>query len=199
MSSYPSILSSYTPGNLTTKGGLKGALGSQYQNNQNLQNETQFNRGSESGTLLPQYTSMANGGTASDNNALEQSVLTPLRGAFNTARTSAGNRVAATGNSAGYGSMLGQLARNEGQQSAQAGFNIANEKFNRKMAGLQGLQQMYGVDTSFLNSLGSQQQNVLGIGNSIQSRSRGVLGSIGAGIGLASGIKSLFSKTPSGN
>jgi hypothetical protein len=43
---------------------------------------------------------------------------------------------------------------------------------------------MYGVDTSFLNSLGSQQQGVLGIGNSIQSRSRGVLGNIAAGIGV---------------
>lgn len=191
MGSYPSMLSSYqpqlgglTPGNLTTKGKLASGLQQQYTNNTNLQNQQQNQRGSELGTLLPSYQSMANGGTAADNNALEQSVLTPLRGAFNTARTAGGNRVAATGNSAGYGSMLGQLARNEGQQSAQAGFNIANEKFNRKMAGLQGLQQLYGVDTSFLNSLNQGQQGILGIGNSVQSRSRGKLGSIGAGMSL---------------
>jgi len=191
MGSYPSMLSSYqpylggtTPGNLTTKGKLASGLGQQYSNNTNLQNQQQNQRGSELGTLLPSYQSMANGGTAADNNALEQSVLTPLRGAFNTARTAGGNRVAATGNSAGYGSMLGQLARNEGQQSAQAGFNIANEKFNRKMAGLQGLQQLYGVDTSFLNSLNQGQQGILEIGNSVQSRSRGKLGSINAGMGL---------------
>ncbi len=184
MGGTPTFLGGLNPGNLTNKKQLGGALGQQYNNNLNLENQQQGQRSAESGPLLSQYTSMANGGTAADNNALTQSVMTPLRGAFNAARTSGGNRVAATGNSAGYGSMLGSLARGEGQQSSQAGFDIANQQYQRKMAGLQGLAQMYGVDTSFLNSLGNQQQGILGIGNSVQSRSRGVLGTIGAGLSM---------------
>lgn len=184
MGSFGSILNSYTPGDLTSKKGLKGALGNQFGVNQGLENQTNSSRTSEMGTMLPQYTSMANGGTAADNNALEQSVLTPLRGAFNTARTAGASHVAQTGNSAGFGSMLGETAREEGRQSSQAGFDIANEKFQRKMAGLQGLAGLYGIDTSFLNSLGNQQLGVLGLGNSIQSRSRGKIGTIGAAAGL---------------
>lgn len=181
MGSFPSFLGS----NLTTKGGLKSALGGQFGANSQLMNDTQGNRSAESGTLLPGYQSLANGGTPGDNNALEQGVLTPLRGAFNSARTAAGNRVATTGNSAGYGSVLHSLARTEGQQSAAAGFDIAGEKFKRKMAGLQGIAQMYGVDTSFLNSLGGQQEGLLGIGSGVESRRRGVLGNISTGLGVA--------------
>lgn len=185
MGTFPSILGSYNPGNLTKKSGLTSALGNQYNINQSLESGTQANRGSEFGTVFPGYQSMANGGTPADNNALEQSVLTPLRGAFNSARTAAGNRVATTGNSAGYGSVLHSLARTEGQQSAAAGFDIAGEKFKRKMAGLQGIAQMYGVDTSFLNSLGGQQEGLLGIGSGVESRRRGVLGNISTGLGVA--------------
>lgn len=185
MGSSPSILNSMNPGyNLTSKSGLRRGLGDQYGINQGLENQTNTSRSSEMGTLLPGYQSMAQGGTAADNNALEQSVLTPLRGSFNAARTAGASHVARTGNSAGFGSMLGETAREEGRQSSQAGFDIANEKFRRKMAGLQGLSQMYGIDSSFLNSLGNQQLGVLGVGNSIQSRSRGVLGNINAGLNL---------------
>jgi hypothetical protein len=185
MGSYPSFLGSYDPGDLTKKSGLRSGLGDQYNRNQILQNQTNTSRSSEMGTLLPGYQSMATGGSPADNNALEQSVLTPLRGSFNAARTAGTNQVARTGNSAGFGSMLGELSREEGRQSSQAGFDIANEKFRRKMAGLQGLSQLYGVDTSFLNSLGNQQLGVLGIGNSVQSRSRGKIGTTGAILNLA--------------
>ena len=183
-SSFLYNIPTYNPGDLTTKKGLRRGLGQQYGVNTGLMQQQQGQRGAEWGSLFPGYNSMAIGGNPEENNALEQSILTPLRGAFNTARDTAANRLARTRNSAGYGSLLGELSREEGRQSSAAGFDIANEKFRRKMAGLEGLARLYGIDASFLGELGNQQNALLGIGNSVQSRSRGLLGTIGAVQGL---------------
>lgn len=179
----------FQPGDLTTKKGLSNATNQQYELQQWQKSDTENKRGQEFAPSLQGYSDLAKGGTPQDNAALTSSVMTPLGGAYDQARTAASRRVAATGNSAGYGSFLGSLARSQGQQSAQAGFDVANEKFSRKMQGLQGLMQLYGIDTSFLTSLGQQQNATLGIGNSVQSRSKGVLGTLQGIEGLFPGLR----------
>jgi hypothetical protein len=180
---------SYNPGNLTTKGGIKQGLSNQYNINQGLETGQNAQRGSEYGTLMPQYQSLLNSGySPQEKSAIEAGTTGAISSSYGSAGQAAGRNMAATGNSAGYGSLLSNLARNKGKDVAQQEntnqVNFAQEAMNRKMAGLQGISQLYGVDTSFLNSLGQQQLGVLGVGNSVQSRSRGVLGTIGAGLGL---------------
>ncbi len=179
----------YNPGDLTSKKGIKQGLGNQYGTNQGLEAGQQQQRGSEYNTLMPQYQSLLNSGYSDqEKSAIQSGTTGAISSAYGQAGDAAGRNLASTGNSAGYGSALTSLARNKGKDVAQqentnqVGF--AQEAMRRKMAGLQGIAQLYGVDTSFLNSLGQQQLGVLGVGNSVQSRSRGVLGNIGAGLGL---------------
>lgn len=188
-----SFLSNYTyadPGNLTKKKGLARGIGDTFHNIARAEMATDAQRQQEFAPVFGGYSDLANGGTAADNNALEQSVLTPLGGAYDQARQQGAQHLARTRNSAGYGSFLGELARSQGRDYAQAGAGIANEKFNRKMAGLEGIQRLYGIDTSFLASLGQQQQGNLGIGNSVESRRKGILGTIGGALGIAGKIGS---------
>ena len=179
-------------GNLGSKGGLTGALGFQYNNNQNELGLTGNNRSLESGSLLSGYQGMVNGGgySPAEKASIEQGTLGNINNSYNAAADQTARRAAVTNNAAGTNSALGSLARSKARDLGNAGLQVqsqfANEAFNRKMAGLQGLAQMYGVDTSFVNALNQNQLGILGIGNSVQSRSRGVLGSIGAGLGLAS-------------
>lgn len=180
---------SYNPGNLTGKSGLGGALGNQFGLNQGLEQQQQGQRGSEFGSALPGYQSLLNSGySPAEKSAISQGTTGAISSSYGDAASAAGRHTAATNNSAGYGSTLDSLARNKGKDVAQQQganeVNFANQAYQRKLAGLQGISQLYGVDSSFLNSLGNQQLGVLGIGNSVQSRSRGVLGTIGAGLGL---------------
>ncbi len=185
-----SFLGGYGPVNLTNKGGINKGLSNQYNQNQNLEAGTIGQRNQESGTTLQGYQGLVNGGgySPAEKSSIEQGTLGGIQGAYGTAQGQAQRQQALTHNNAGYGSFLGQLARNKAKDLSSAGMNIqadfANQAYQRKLAGLQGLSQMYGVDTSFLSALGNQQANLLQIGSGVQARSRGVLGSIGAGIGL---------------
>jgi hypothetical protein len=184
MGSFNPGVFNYNPGNLTTKGGIKNGLGNQYGTNQQLEAGQQQQRGSEYGTLMPQYQSLLNSGySPQQKSAIEAGTTGAISQSYGAAGQAAGRNLAATGNSAGYGSLLSNLARNKGkdmaQQENQNQVGFAQFQNQQKMAGLQGIAQLYGVDTSFLNSLGNQQLGVLGVGNSVQSRSKGVLGTIG--------------------
>jgi hypothetical protein len=180
MSSNPYSL--YT-GNPTSKSGIKQNLSSFLNSSAQEGSNTQGQRNNEYGTLFPQYQDMLNSGySPTEQSQIEQGTQGALKGAYAGARSDAANRLARTRNSAGYSSFLGDLAQKEGQQSAgvtqsnQIAF--ANEKQRRREAGMQGIAGLYGLDTSFLDSLGNQQLGAMGIGNSIQSRSRGILGTI---------------------
>lgn len=177
----------YDPGDLTSKGGIKKGLSNQFGLNAGQEMQQQANRGSEFGSLMPQYQSLLNSGySPAEKSAITQGTTGAISEAYGGASSAAGRHVAATGNSAGYGSLLSSLARNKGKdvatQNNQNQVAFADEAMRRKMAGLQGIAQLYGVDTSFLNSLGNQQLGVLGVGNSVQSRSRGVMNTIGEGL-----------------
>ena len=176
------------PGDLTKKKGLSNALGQQYAIKQMQIGDTEGKRANEYGHLYGDYTTMAQGGTPSENSALEQSLLTPIAGQFNTARDMAAGHVARTGNSAGYSSLLGDLARSQGREAGQAGLAVANEKYNRKLQGLEGIAQLYGIDTSFLNSLMGHQGQIVGMGNDVEARRKGILGTIGSALGIGGAI-----------
>lgn len=177
----------YDPGKLTTKGGLGHGLANVYGVNQGLQQQQQGQRGSEFGTLMPQYESLLNSGYSDqEKSGIEQGTLGAIQGSYGSATDAAARRMARTNNAAGYGSFLGASARSKAQDLSQQELTnqkaFADEALRRKQIGLQGIASLYGVDTSFLNSLGQQQLGALGIGASVQSTRKGVLGDIGAGL-----------------
>lgn len=179
----------YNPGDLTSKGGLKHGLSDQFGVTQGLSQQQQGQRGSEFGSALPGYQSELNSGYSdAEKSAISQGTTGAISSSYSDAASAAGRRTAATNNSAGYGSLLGSLARNKAKDVAtQEGQNqvaFAQEKQRRKEAGLAGIAQLYGVDTSFLNSLNGQQDQTLAVGQSVQSGRKGVLGNIGAGMSL---------------
>lgn len=182
----------FNPGDLTTTGGQRRGLGNQYGINEGLMSGTNAQRGSEFGSALPGYQSLLNSGySPQEKSAIDQGTTGAISQAYGDAASAAGRHAAATGSSAGFGSTLSNLARNKGkdvaQQQNQNEVTFANQAYQRKLAGLSGISQLYGVDTSFLNSLGNQQLGVLGIGNSNASRRRGVLNTIGE-VGQIAGI-----------
>lgn len=174
------------PGELVTKGGTNRGLWTQYGTNQSLGSSTSKQRGSEYSTLMPQYQSLLNSGySPQEKSGIEQGTLGAIQGSYGGATDAASRRMARTNNSAGYGSFLGEAARSKSRDMAQQELDnqklFADEALRRKMMGLQGIAQLYGVDTSFLNAVNQNQLGVLGIANSAASRNRGVLGNIGAG------------------
>ena len=81
-------------------------------------------------------------------------VLLTLASAFDSLQQSAANRVARTGNSAGFADLSDDLARQkgiaEGNQAQQNQLAFSNTAFQRQMAALQGLSGLYGVDSNLL-------------------------------------------------
>ena len=112
------------------------------------------------------------------------------------AQTNAMNRVARTGNSAGFADLTDELAREKGRQEAntaqQNQVNFSNTAYQRQMAALQGLSGLYGVDTNLLG-------RTLGIPASLlntranASRPSGFFSSLGSSlVGTLGGLPSLF-------
>ena len=148
------------------------------------------------GQVAAGYQNLLNnpGYTPAQQAAIQNQTMGSLAGAFAALANSAANRVARTGNSAGYGDMLSDLARQQGQQAAsltqQNQLAFANQSRNDQLSALQGLSGLYGVDSSML----SQAMNVpTGLLNVRQNASRptGFLSSfasaLGQGFGLTAG------------
>lgn len=72
---------------------------------------------------------------------------------FGAAAERAGERMSTTRNSAGYGSLLDQLARNQSQAMGQTEAGLQSEAFNRRLQGLKGLQGVYGTNVGAQTSL----------------------------------------------
>lgn len=127
-----------------------------------LQVGEEASRNSLSSFLRPQYEALATGEGYSpeEQSAITQESLGSVGNTFDAYRNRATNRVARTGNTAGYGSLLSEMAREEGRTKGgvtrQNMISFADEKQRRRFAGLQGLAEMYGIDTSFLTNLLAQ-------------------------------------------
>jgi hypothetical protein len=98
---------------------------------------------------------LANPGyTPDQQSAIRNQSMGALASAFAALAQSAANRTARTRNSAGYGDMLDELAREQGRQSSslaqQNELAFADRSRNDQLAALQGLSGLYGVDSSVL-------------------------------------------------
>lgn len=185
---YGSFDSSSRKGIDTSLGRQSGFLGS-------LASGAVGQRNVESSTLFPQYQSLLDSGYSDqEKSAISQGTTGEINSSYGAAGDAAARRMARTNNSAGYGSLLGSLARNKAKdlatQEGQNQVGFAQEKLRRKMAGLQGIAQLYGVDTSFLNSLNSQQNQLIGTSAGVYGMlknqpgfGKSFMSSLGSGLG----------------
>ncbi len=109
-----------------------------------------------------------------------------IASAFDSLQQSAANRVARTGNSAGFADLTDELARQkgiaEGNQAAQNQLSFSNTAYQRQMAALQGLSGLYGVDSNLLGrTLGIPSQLLSVRANA--SRPSGFFTSLGSSLG----------------
>ena len=106
--------------------------------------------------VTPQYQALLNnpGYSAADKAAITGQSQGALASAFDSLQQAAANRVARTGNAAGFSELTDDLARQKAQQEAglaqQNQLNFSNTAYQRQLAALQGLSGLYGVDTNLL-------------------------------------------------
>ena len=149
-------------------------------------------------TLLPQFQSILNnpGLSPADKAAVTGQSQGSLASAFDSLQQSAQNRLARTRNSAGFGELTDELARQKGiaagNQAAQNELSFSNTAFQRQMSALQGLSGLFGVDTNLLGrTLGipSQLLNV----RAQASRPNGFFTSLGNTLGgTIGGLPGMF-------
>lgn len=99
--------------------------------------------GGELGYLTPQLQGIAANPISPEERAGR---LSATGGAFDSMAQKAGERVAKTRNSAGYGSILDELARGKSKAMGETEAGLDTTAFNRKMAALGGMQGLYGTN-----------------------------------------------------
>jgi len=160
-------------GDLSTRKGIQSGISSLAGNLGSQQAGTAKQRGAEYGQLFPGFSSLISGGGYSDaeKSAINQNTLGAINASYGAAGDAAARRVARTNNAAGFSSLTSNLARSRSKdlasQNLQNQKDFADETLRRKMLGLQGLASLYGVDTSFLNSLNAGQNQLAGIGANV--------------------------------
>lgn len=139
--------------------------------------------------LVPQYQSILNnpGLSPADKAAVTGQSQGALASAFDSLQQAAANRVARTRNSAGFGELEDDLARQKGiAQAGQAQQNqlaFTNTAFQRQLAALQGLSGLYGVDTNLLSrSLGIPSE-LLNVRANASRNNGGFFSSLGSTLG----------------
>lgn len=167
-----------TFGDLGTRKGTQQGITSQSKNLGTQAGSASKQRGSEYSTLFPGYSSLLDSGySPEEKSAINQSTLGAINTSYGSASDAAARRMARTGNAAGFGSFLGAAARGRARdlasQNLQNQKDFADEKLRRKMIGLQGIASLYGVDTSFLNSLNSGQNQLVGLGTNVYGTVKG--------------------------
>jgi len=140
--------------------------------------------------LLPQYQSILNnpGLSAADKAAVTGQSQGALSSAFDSLQQSAQNRLARTRNSAGFGELTDELARQKGiAEAGQAQKNqlaFTNTAFQRQMAALQGLSGLYGIDSNLLGrTLGIPAELLNTRANASRSTGGGFFSALGSGLG----------------
>ncbi len=140
---------------------------------------------------------MSNPGySAADKAAITGQSQGALSSAFDALQQSAMNRMARTRNSAGFGELADELARQKSQQEAnvaqQNQLNFSNTAYQRQMAALQGLSGLYGVDTGLLGRTLGIPADLLNV-RANASRPSGFFSSLGSSFGsMLGGVPALF-------
>jgi hypothetical protein len=119
-----------------------------------------------------------------------------MASAFDSLQQAANNRVARTGNSAGFADLTDELARQKGQQEAstaqQNQVNFANTAMQQQLSALQGLSGLYGVDANLLGKALGIPAQLLNV-RANASRPSGFFSSLGSSVGgTLGGLPSLF-------
>ncbi len=127
--------------------------------------------------LLPQFQSILNN---------------PGLSAADKAAVSAQNRLARTRNSAGFGELADELARQKGiAEAGQAQKNqlaFTNTAFQRQMAALQGLSGLFGIDSNLLGrTLGIPAELLNVRANASRNSGGGFFSALGSGLGSTLG------------
>jgi len=145
-------------------------------------------------TLLPQYQSILNnpGLSPADKAAVTGQSQGALSSAFDSLQQSAQNRLARTRNSAGFGELTDELARQKGiaeaGQAQQNQLAFTNTVFQRQMAALQGLSGLFGIDSNLLGrTLGIPAELLNVRANASRSNGGGFFSALGSGLGSALG------------
>jgi hypothetical protein len=116
-----------------------------YQRNEALAN--QLAAGYQNQLASPGY-------TPAQQSAVRNQSMGALASAFAALAQNAANRRARTRNSAGYGDLLGELAREQGRQAGTLAqrneLAFADRARTDQMAALEGLSGLYGVDATLL-------------------------------------------------
>ncbi len=148
--------------------------------------------------LTPQYQSMLNnpGYSAADKAAITGQSQGALASAFDSLQQAAANRVAQTGNSAGFSELTDDLARQkgiaQGNLAQQNQLNFSNTAYQRQMAALQGLSGLYGVDSNLLGRTLGIPSQLLSVRENA-SRPSGFFSTLGASMGGSlGGLPGLF-------
>ena len=144
--------------------------------------------------LLPQFQSILNnpGLSPADKAAVTGQSQGSLASAFDALQQSAQNRLARTRNSAGFGDLADELARQKGiaeaVQTQQNQLAFTNTAFQRQMAALQGLSGLFGVDSNLLGrTLGIPAELLNARANASRSSGGGFFSALGSGLGSALG------------
>jgi len=119
-----------------------------------------------------------------------------LASAFDSLQQAANNRVARTGNSAGFADLTDELARQKGQEEASTAqknqVNFANTAMQQQMSALQGLSGLYGVDANLLGKALGIPAQLLNV-RANASRPSGFFSSLGSSVGgTLGGLPSMF-------
>ena len=142
-------------------------------------------------TLLPQYQSILNnpGLSPADQAAVTGQSQGALASAFDSLQQSAQNRLARTRNSAGFGELTDDLARQKGiAQAGQAQQNqlaFTNTAFQRQMSALQGLSGLYGVDSNLLGRTLGIPAQLLNTRANASRNNGGFFSALGSGLGAS--------------
>jgi len=106
--------------------------------------------------LLPEINNLLNspGFTPQQQSDITQQSLGAANTAFDALRERAANRAAVTNNSAGFGDLLAQIgrdqARTDASQTQQNQIAFGNRQRQDELAGVNALNQTYGIDTNLL-------------------------------------------------
>jgi len=139
--------------------------------------------------LLPQFQSILNnpGLSPADKAAVTGQSQGALTSAFDALQQSAQNRLARTRNSAGFGELTDELARQKGiAEAGQAQKNqlaFTNTAFQRQMAALQGLSGLFGVDSNLLGRTLGIPAELLNVRNNASRNTGGFFSALGSGLG----------------
>ena len=161
---------------------------------QTAMSQEMYRRNEASGNQLAAgyQNQLANPGyTPAQQSAVRNQSMGALGSAFAALASNAANRTARTRNAAGYGDLLGELAREKSRQAGSLAqrneLAFADRSRNDQLAALEGLSGLYGVDATLLGRALGIPADLLNVRQAASRSTGGFLSAFGQGLGGALG------------